>query len=70
MRIARHWRLNSQRYAMQGVTCPQCSSNIFPPRDVCPYCEAKTEAAYELKTVEAQREEKPAVDVLERAAAR
>ena len=46
MQIPRHWRLNSQRYALQGVTCPQCSANIFPPRDVCPYCEAQTEAPF------------------------
>jgi uncharacterized OB-fold protein len=46
MQIPRHWRLNSQRYALQGVTCPHCSANIFPPRDVCPYCEARTEAPF------------------------
>ena len=68
MRIARHWRLNSQRYAMQGVTCPQCDNNIFPPRDVCPYCEATTESTFELTTVE--RKDKSAVEVMERAAAR
>ncbi|MBN2471330.1 MAG: hypothetical protein JXN59_11440 [Anaerolineae bacterium] len=41
MHIPRHWRLNSQRYALQGVTCPNCSNNIFPPREVCPYCESR-----------------------------
>jgi uncharacterized OB-fold protein len=46
MRIPRHWRLNSQRYAMQGVTCSHCLSNIFPPREVCPYCEGQVEATF------------------------
>lgn len=36
--IARHWRLNSQRYQLVGEICPRCSGKIFPPRDVCPYC--------------------------------
>lgn len=36
--IARHWRLNSQRYQLVGEVCPKCDGKIFPPRDVCPYC--------------------------------
>jgi uncharacterized OB-fold protein len=36
--IARHWRLNPQRYQLVGEICPQCQGKIFPPRDVCPYC--------------------------------
>jgi uncharacterized OB-fold protein len=40
---AKHWRLNAQRYAMEGVTCLKCGNNIFPPRDICPYCEASKE---------------------------
>ncbi len=36
--IARHWRLNSQRYQLVGEVCPRCSAKIFPPRDVCPSC--------------------------------
>lgn len=45
MHIPRHWRLNSQRYALQGVTCPHCAANIFPPREYCPYCESRTDEA-------------------------
>ena len=53
MRIARHWRLNSQRYALQGVTCPSCSNNIFPPREVCPYCESRTsDVTFDFDTAE------------------
>ncbi|HEY83650.1 MAG TPA: Zn-ribbon domain-containing OB-fold protein [Chloroflexi bacterium] len=36
--IARHWRLNSQRYSLIGEECPACHYKIFPPRDVCPHC--------------------------------
>jgi uncharacterized OB-fold protein len=36
--IARHWRLNPQRYQLVGEVCPTCNGKIFPPRDVCPYC--------------------------------
>ncbi len=36
--IARHWRLNPQRYQLVGEVCPNCDGKIFPPRDVCPYC--------------------------------
>ena len=36
--IARHWRLNSQRYQLVGEVCPKCDGKIFPPRDVCPHC--------------------------------
>lgn len=36
--IARHWRLNPQRYQLVGEICPDCQGKIFPPRDVCPHC--------------------------------
>jgi uncharacterized OB-fold protein len=36
--IARHWRLNSQRYKLVGEVCPECGIKMFPPRDVCPEC--------------------------------
>ena len=38
MEIPRHWRLNSQRYALVGEVCPHCQVKIFPPRDICPDC--------------------------------
>lgn len=44
MKIPMYWRLQSQRYKLQGVTCPNCSRKIFPPRDVCPYCETSDTA--------------------------
>lgn len=36
--IARHWRLNPQRYQLVGEACPRCGYKMFPPRDVCPEC--------------------------------
>ncbi len=45
MEVPRHWRLKKQRYALVGVTCPQCKSHLFPPREVCPYCAAETKEA-------------------------
>ena len=37
-KVARHWRLNAQRYRLTGQTCPDCSQKIFPPRPICPFC--------------------------------
>jgi len=44
MDIARHWRLQKQRYALVGEVCEHCEAKLFPPRDICPECgeEAKT----------------------------
>ncbi len=40
MSIPRNWRLQQQRYRLVGEICEKCGSRIFPPRDVCPDCEA------------------------------
>lgn len=66
MQIPRHWRLNAQRYALQGVTCPHCAENIFPPREVCPYCEGQIQHAYQFELP--QQETAPVKMVLEAAA--
>jgi len=44
MNIPRHWRLQSQRYALVGEVCNTCGAKLFPPRDVCPEC---SKPAYE-----------------------
>ena len=44
MEIARHWRLNQQRYALVGEKCPKCGVRAFPPRDVCMECDAPDDA--------------------------
>ncbi len=46
MQVARHWRTRSQRYGLVGEICEKCQSLIFPPRDVCPECEAPAKTPY------------------------
>lgn len=46
MEIARHWRLQKQRYALVGEVCPHCHNKIFPPRDVCPTCSGEAKQPY------------------------
>ena len=46
MEIARHWRLQKQRYALVGEVCPHCDSKIFPPRDICPDCGQEASQPY------------------------
>ena len=58
MQISRHWRLNAQRYALQGETCPHCSDSIFPPREVCPHCGGRMDQA---PAVDGQRENRASV---------
>jgi uncharacterized OB-fold protein len=40
MSIPRNWRLQQQRYRLVGEICEHCNGRIFPPRDVCPECQA------------------------------
>ena len=40
MTVPRNWRLQQQRYRLVGEVCQGCGARIFPPRDVCPECEA------------------------------
>jgi len=47
MGIASNWRLNQQRYRLVGEECETCGARIFPPRDVCPGCEAPAQAPFE-----------------------
>lgn len=47
IQIVRHWRLNAQRYGLVGNVCPDCTSKIFPPREVCPHCAEKTEMPFQ-----------------------
>lgn len=46
MDIARHWRLKKQRYGLVGEVCESCGSKLFPPRDVCPECQAPAKTPY------------------------
>lgn len=46
METPRHWRLSQQRYALVGEVCDGCGAKLFPPRDVCPECEAPAKTPY------------------------
>ena len=46
MGIPSNWRLSQQRYRLVGEECEKCGVRIFPPRDVCPGCEAPAQAPF------------------------
>ena len=46
METARHWRTRNQRYSLVGEVCEGCGKKIFPPRDLCPECEAPAKTPY------------------------
>jgi uncharacterized OB-fold protein len=43
---SRNWRLQAQRYRLVGERCERCGTFIFPPRDVCPECEAPAKTPF------------------------
>ena len=47
MDLARHWRLNDQRYRLEGTVCKNCGAKFFPPRDVCAECRSTEMQAHE-----------------------
>lgn len=46
MQTARHWRTRNQRYSLTGEVCEKCGSKIFPPRDICPDCDAPAKTPF------------------------
>jgi uncharacterized OB-fold protein len=46
MSLAQNWRLERQRYRLQGEECPHCGTKIFPPRDACPECAKPAQEPY------------------------
>jgi hypothetical protein len=46
MSVPRTWRLQQQRYRLVGEVCDKCGVPIFPPRDVCPECEAPAKTPF------------------------
>jgi Rubredoxin-like zinc ribbon domain (DUF35_N) len=41
MEMPRHWRLNAQRYRLEGAICLTCGQPTFPPRPICTLCIAQ-----------------------------
>lgn len=49
MEVSRNWRLQSQRYRMEGLRCEQCGTVIFPARAHCPQCAGESFASLALR---------------------
>jgi len=49
MEISRHWRLNGQRYGLEGAVCVACGKAFFSPRPVCDECHAPVALPYDFK---------------------
>lgn len=49
MEVSRNWRLQSQRYRMEGLRCEQCGAVIFPARAHCPQCAGESFASLALR---------------------
>ena len=56
MEVARHWRLNNQRYRLQGSICTRCGKTFFGPRPVCDACSQTPTATYEIAAQAPRRE--------------
>ncbi|MDH4138308.1 MAG: Zn-ribbon domain-containing OB-fold protein [Anaerolineae bacterium] len=41
MSLAKHWRLQDQRYRLTGVLCQDCGAKMLPRRLVCPQCRSR-----------------------------
>jgi uncharacterized OB-fold protein len=46
MQVAQHWRTRNQRYSLIGEVCETCGGKIFPPRDICPECDAPAKTPF------------------------
>jgi uncharacterized protein len=56
MEVARHWRMNNQRYKLQGSVCNCCGKAFFAPRAVCDSCNQNEATAYTLNESALRRE--------------
>jgi uncharacterized OB-fold protein len=45
MEIARHWRMNKQRYTLTGSICECCGQASFNIRPICSECLSKEQPA-------------------------
>jgi hypothetical protein len=46
MEVPRHWRIQPQRYLLEGSVCPACGKKSFPFKEVCPQCSQTPASAY------------------------
>ena len=47
MSLAKHWRLQPQRYRLSGVQCKACGARLFPQRQVCSHCSSREVRPYQ-----------------------
>ncbi len=57
MELARHWRLNNQRYTLTGAVCTCCGKRFVSQRPVCDVCHASDMSTYTFGQQDIQREE-------------
>jgi len=50
MPAPRYWREMPQRYRYEAVKCKKCGKVSFPPRIVCPICQAREFEKYVVNT--------------------
>lgn len=41
-----YWQSRANRYNLIGEICDRCGARLFPPRDVCPECEAPAKTPF------------------------
>ena len=46
MELPRHWRLQKERYRLEGAECESCGAKLFPARKVCPQCGSRELAPF------------------------
>jgi len=46
MSLAKHWRMQGQRYRLIGVQCEDCGAKLLPRRVVCPQCKSSSLEPY------------------------
>jgi uncharacterized OB-fold protein len=49
MSLAKHWRLQDQRYRLTGMLCQDCGAKMLPQRLVCPQCGSRNLELYQFK---------------------
>ena len=49
MSLAKHWRMQQQRYRLTGMQCEDCGAKLLPRRLVCPQCKSHNLQPYSFK---------------------
>jgi uncharacterized OB-fold protein len=66
MEIARHWRLNAQRYSLRGSVCTCCGKAFFAPRPVCDACRQQDNDANRIESEQGRTSELDAAYIAQR----